>query len=50
LPAWLSISASTGVISGTAPSTTSTTSGITVTVTDLTGAAVTSTTFSWSVT
>jgi hypothetical protein len=50
LPAWLSINASTGVISGTAPSTTSTTSGITVTVTDLTGAVLTTVSFSWSVT
>ncbi len=50
LPAWLTINANTGVISGTAPSTTSNTTGITVTVTDLTGAVVTSSSFSWRVT
>jgi type II secretory pathway pseudopilin PulG len=50
LPAWLSVNTSTGVISGTAPATASTTSGITVTATDQQGVAASSAPFSWYVT
>lgn len=49
LPAWLSINSSTGQITGTAPATDSTTSGITLTVTDSSGASATTTPFSWNV-
>ena len=49
LPGWLSINASTGTISGDAPNGNSNTTGITVTVTDITGAVVTSNAFSWRV-
>ena len=48
LPSWLSVSGTK--IVGTAPATTGVTSNITVTVTDSTGAFVTSTTFTWTVT
>lgn len=50
LPAWLSINAGTGVISGTAPSVNSTTTNIQVTVTDDSGVSATSAAFTWNVT
>ncbi len=50
LPSWLSINPSTGLITGTAPATTTTTSGITVTVADYYGFSASSGTFSWAVT
>ena len=49
LPSWLSINATTGVISGTAPATTSTTTGITVTLKDATNASSTTVSFAWVV-
>jgi hypothetical protein len=50
LPSWLSINSSSGLISGTAPAgADSVTTGITVTVTDSTGASGTSPAFSWTV-
>jgi type II secretory pathway pseudopilin PulG len=50
LPSWLSINASTGLISGTAPTTLGVTSNITVKATDADGVSVTSAAFSWRVT
>jgi type II secretory pathway pseudopilin PulG len=50
LPAWLSLNGSTGVVSGTAPASTSVTSGITIRVTDSVGAVITSVPFRWVVT
>jgi type II secretory pathway pseudopilin PulG len=49
LPSWLSINTATGVISGTAPSTTSNTTGITVTLKDATNATSTTASFAWAV-
>jgi type II secretory pathway pseudopilin PulG len=49
LPSWLSIDPATAVISGTAPATPGSWSGISVTVTDNAGAQRTSGTFSWTV-
>jgi len=49
LPGWLTLNASTGLISGTAPSARSVTSGITVSVQDATGVVATSAAFSWVV-
>ena len=49
LPAWLTLVGSTGVISGTSPSTVGSTPNITVTVTDNTGAAITSAPLTWFV-
>ncbi len=48
-PAWLTYTAGTHVLSGTAPATTSTTSNITVTATDAAGTVVTSAPFNWRV-
>jgi type II secretory pathway pseudopilin PulG len=50
LPAWLTLNTATGVISGTAPAAKSTTSNITVKVTDAAGVFVTSASFKWFVT
>ena len=51
LPSWLSINASTGKITGTAPTgANSTTTGIRVSVTDGSGVTATSATFKWNVT
>lgn len=50
LPSWLSINPSTGVISGTAPTTISTTPGITVTLKDATNVTSTTAAFNWVVT
>jgi hypothetical protein len=50
LPSWLTLNATTGLISGTAPSSKSTTSSITVKATDAAGVSVTSATFKWFVT
>ncbi len=50
LPSWLSINASTGLISGTGPTGADiTTPGITVTLTDSTGASSTTAAFTWTV-
>lgn len=49
LPSWLTLNTSTGLISGTAPTTAGTTSGIVVTVTDAAGVTASSTAFSWVV-
>jgi hypothetical protein len=49
LPSWLTLNASTGKITGTAPNASSTTLNITVTVTDAKGATKTSSTFQWKV-
>jgi hypothetical protein len=49
LPAWLTINSSTGVISGTAPTARSLTSGITVSATDSAGVVATSSSFQWFV-
>jgi type II secretory pathway pseudopilin PulG len=48
LPGWLALT-TTGIISGTAPGSTGTSSPITLTVTDSTGASVTAATFTWGV-
>jgi hypothetical protein len=50
LPSWLTLNATTGLISGTAPSSKSTATGITVKATDAGGVSVTSATFKWFVT
>ena len=50
LPSWLSLNATTGMITGTAPTTSGTTTGIRLTVTDAVGIAATSGQFSWVVT
>jgi type II secretory pathway pseudopilin PulG len=50
LPTWLTINASTGVVTGTAPNTNSVTQNITVTVTDGSGVTATSPIFRWNVT
>ena len=49
LPAWLSINAGTGVISGKSPTANSVTTGIRVTVTDKSGAVTTTAAFAWRV-
>jgi hypothetical protein len=49
LPSWLSINASSGVITGTAPTADSTTTGIILTLTDATGATASTPPFAWSV-
>jgi type II secretory pathway pseudopilin PulG len=50
LPSWLSINATTGIITGVAPAAAdSTTTGITVTITDTTSASATTPAFSWTV-
>jgi hypothetical protein len=49
LPAWLTYTPATHVLSGTAPNVVTTTSGIMVTATDAAGTAVTSAAFSWRV-
>ena len=50
LPNWLSINASTGMITGTAPATKAVTSSITVTAKDAANVSVTSAAFKWIVT
>ncbi len=50
LPSWLTLNSSTGLITGTAPTTTVTTTGITVTATDTYGFSASSAAFSWAVT
>jgi hypothetical protein len=49
LPSWLSLNSSTGMISGKAPNSKSTTANITVTVVDAKGASAISASFSWTV-
>lgn len=50
LPSWLSLNPSTGMITGTAPTASGTTTGIKLTVTDAVGVSATSAAFSWVVT
>lgn len=50
LPSWLTLNPSTGLITGTAPNTTVTTTGISVTATDTYGFSASSGSFSWAVT
>ncbi|MCW2527136.1 MAG: dystroglycan-type cadherin-like domain repeat protein [Pseudonocardiales bacterium] len=49
LPSWLTLNANSGIISGTSPATASSTTGITVSVTDSVGVTGTSGTFTWTV-
>ena len=49
LPSWLTLNTSTGLISGTAPATSITTTGITVTVRDVFGISATTNPFTWIV-
>ncbi len=49
LPSWLTLNTSTGAITGTAPNTPGTTTGIIVTVTDSFGVSASSAAFSWTI-